>query len=112
MMGTTLDTAVPCNGCTLCCHGDAIRLLPGDDPSQYATVPHEWIPGALMLDHNASGDCIYLGPTGCLIHDTKPQMCKQMDCRNIAANVSWTKARKLNIVQVWRKGKSMLKEAA
>ena len=36
---------VPCNGCTLCCKGDAVRLLPGDDKTKWATVPHASMPG-------------------------------------------------------------------
>lgn len=111
-MTETAETSVPCNGCTRCCHGDAIRLLPEDDASKYATVPHESMPGHLMLDHNPSGDCIYLGPTGCLIHETKPLMCREMDCRTIAARITYTQARKMRLVQVWRKGKELTKEAA
>ncbi len=34
---------VPCGGCTLCCHNDAVRLLPSDDPSQYQTEPHPYM---------------------------------------------------------------------
>ena len=116
-MRDTPSSAVPCDGCTLCCQGDAIRILPEDDASKYATVPHAWIAGALMLDHDKDGDCVYLGyinamQRGCTIQDTKPQMCREMDCRAIAAGVSWTKARKLNIVRVWRRGKELNKEAA
>lgn len=106
--------SVPCNGCTLCCHGDAIRLLPEDNPDKYKTVPHHAIKGALMIDHKPNGDCIYLSATGCAIHDDKPKMCRYMDCRNIAAKISFTTARKLankNLLpfNVWRRGKDLLK---
>ena len=51
---------VPCNGCTLCCRGGAIRILPEDDATQYQTVPHDHFPGQLMLDHKENGECVYL----------------------------------------------------
>lgn len=103
---------VPCGSCTRCCHGDAIRMLPGDDASQYQTVPHDHFPGHLMLDHKPNGDCVYLGERGCTIHETKPIMCREMDCRNIAAGLTYTQARKHGIVMVWRKGKELTKAAA
>lgn len=103
---------VPCNGCTLCCQGDAIRLLPEDDPSQYQTVPHDWMPGQLMLDHKKNGDCIYLGETGCTIHDRKPLMCREMDCRTLAQRLTFSQARGARIVHIWRRGKELRKKAA
>jgi Fe-S-cluster containining protein len=51
---------VPCNGCTLCCKGDAIRLTEEDNPEEYSTEPHPYISGALVLAHKPNGDCIYL----------------------------------------------------
>ena len=105
---------VPCNGCTRCCHGDAIRLLPSDDPSNYQTEPHDHIDGELMLAHKPNGDCVYLGATGCTIHPTKPLMCREMDCRRIAQAITWTQARKLGArgsfrMDVWSRGKELLR---
>lgn len=75
---------VPCNGCTLCCHNDVVRLLPQDDPSMYFTEPHPFVPGALMLAHDSkTQDCIYLRKDGCGIHPHRPQMCREMDCRRL-----------------------------
>lgn len=99
--------AVPCNGCTLCCRGDAIRLLPGDDVNAYRTEPHSHYPGALMLAHKANGDCIYLGATGCTIQEDKPTMCREMDCRVVAASIGYTTARKYGVIKVWNKGKQL-----
>ena len=92
--------AVPCNGCTACCHGDAIRLLPGDVAESYRTAPHDRVPGALMLEHQPNGDCVYLGPIGlgrrgCTIHWRKPLMCREFDCRTVAQGVSRVQALKL-----------------
>lgn len=104
---------VPCDGCTRCCHGDAIRLLPGDDTSQYQIEPHPYYPGELMLAHRPNGDCVYLGDDGCTIHSTKPKMCREMDCRNIASALTFTQIRRLdggrgNLLQIWKKGKELL----
>lgn len=111
---------VPCNGCTLCCHGDAIRILPHEDASKWQTVPHPFAPGALMLDHKPNGDCLYLGESGCTIHTDKPQQCVEMDCRNIARSLTGTQARKLDArakagiggvpITIWRRGRELLGE--
>lgn len=103
---------VPCNGCTLCCQGDAIRLLPGDDPTQYETEPHVHYRDQLMLAHKPNGDCVYLGESGCTIHDRSPQMCREMDCRNIRRSIGYTEARRLNVIRVWERGAYLLKKSA
>lgn len=86
---------VPCDGCTLCCHKDRVRLLPADDETQYKTEPHPYLPEARMLAHKPNGDCYYLGEGGCTIQTTKPQMCREMDCCILANNITYTRARKL-----------------
>lgn len=99
---------VPCNGCTLCCHGDAIRILPQDDPAQYQTVPHAHFPGHLMLDHKENGECVYLTRDGCGIHDSKPTMCREMDCRRIAKTIKKRDLKRYNVpLAVWHKGRIM-----
>lgn len=100
---------IPCNGCTICCKGDAIRILPQDDPTQYQTVPHERYPGHLMLAHKLNGDCIYLTEQGCGIHDAKPQMCKELDCRDLARKFTRKQALKLiGSLRVWNKGRQLI----
>mgnify|MGYP003444304818 FL=1 len=108
-----MNNDVPCGPCTRCCHNDAIRLLPGDDSEQYQTEPHPYLKDALMLAHKRNGDCIYLFTEGCTIHDTKPRMCREMDCRRLAQRITWTQARKLARqgklrMEAWRKGKDLL----
>jgi Fe-S-cluster containining protein len=104
---------VPCNGCTRCCHGDAIRILPNDDASKWQTVPHAVMPGHLMLAHKPNGDCIYLEATGCSIQSDKPQMCQEMDCRVIARAMTFTEARKTKAlpIAIWRRGRDLLRGA-
>jgi len=75
------DRLVLCDGCTLCCQGDAVFLHPecGDDPRRYRTEPAG---ERLMLAHKANGDCIYLQRrSGCTIWDRRPTVCREMDCR-------------------------------
>ncbi|MBN1397911.1 MAG: hypothetical protein JXA06_07760 [Bacteroidetes bacterium] len=47
---------VPCNGCTLCCQGDAIRLEEDEKSAGYKTEPHPYVRGALMLAYKPNGD--------------------------------------------------------
>jgi len=106
---------VPCNGCTRCCKGDAIRILRHEDASQWHTEPHPWVKDALMLAHKPNGDCLYLGPEGCTIQAHKPQQCREMDCRRLAKNITYTQARKLakkNQLHfgVWKKGRELLRQ--
>lgn len=103
------DTVVPCNGCTLCCHNDLVRLLPGDDVASYHTEPHEIMPGERQLAHKPDGDCVYLTPVGCSIHHRRPRMCRTMDCRNIFRAVSEHTASRLGMHHVWRKGMDLTK---
>ena len=98
---------VPCNGCTLCCKGDAVRLLPGDS-DDYLVEPHPFQPGQWMLAHKPNGDCVYLGDAGCTIHPRRPKMCREMDCRMVFRKVKESQAQRLNIpMDVWRRGKEL-----
>lgn len=102
---------VPCNGCTACCRGDLIRLLPGDDASQYRTMPHPVIPGATALQRDGAGNCVYLTDTGCGIHGRAPRMCREMDCRIIAMEFTYTTVRKRRSwLRIWERGRQLLRE--
>ena len=114
MTGKQNFVKVPCNGCTLCCQGDAIRLLKEDDPSEYLTEPHSFIPGALMLAHKPNGDCIYVNENGCSIHNRAPSLCKTADCRALAFRYDFETALKLHNagridLRVWDKGNELIK---
>ena len=77
-------THVPCNGCTACCKGQRIILTKADRGEKYRIAPTikgndgktQW-----MLQHKPNGDCIYLGDSGCTIHDRAPKACRDFDCR-------------------------------
>jgi len=98
-------SAVSCNGCTLCCDRDLVRLLPGDDPAQYQTMAHPYLRGALALAHKPSGGCVYLAERRCTIHDSKPQMCREMDCRNVHMHMTRKQARAAGVEAVWKRGR-------
>lgn len=78
-------TDVPCNGCTLCCHYGLIFLDPlRDDVSAYDTEMHvnpATGHSSPALKHKPGGGCIYLGDSGCTIHERAPAVCKDFDCR-------------------------------
>jgi Fe-S-cluster containining protein len=76
-------TSVPCNGCTACCRTDTIFLVPGDDPDQYETVIVNEVsqPPVRALKRQPNGHCIYLGESGCTIHERAPKLCRAFDCR-------------------------------
>lgn len=106
---------VPCNGCTLCCQGDAIRLEVEDRAEDYHTEPHPRIPGALMLAHKPNGECIYLDEHGCSIHGRAPSLCRIADCRAVALKIDFETARYLHAMgqldfRVWNKGRELLDE--
>jgi hypothetical protein len=104
---------VPCNGCTICCQGDAIRLQPEDRVTNYKTEPHPYIQGALMIVHKPNGECIYLNENGCSIHDHAPSLCRTADCRSLALQMDFETARHLHTIgrldiRVWDQGRKLL----
>lgn len=79
--------AIPCDGCTACCRTDQVILQPeaGDDPATYdieyiasALYPGRRVP-ALKRDP-VTGACVYLGTSGCTIHDRAPSICRRFHC--------------------------------
>lgn len=65
-----------CNGCTACCRGDKIHLLPGEDPANWETVERDGRHWLKRVD----GNCVYLTDNGCSIHGKAPEMCKRFNC--------------------------------
>jgi Fe-S-cluster containining protein len=61
-------------------------LNDGDDVGLYGHEPvaHP-ITGApaIALKRQPNGDCFYLGPTGCAIHDRAPALCRDFDCQPV-----------------------------
>lgn len=104
---------VPCNGCTLCCQGDAVRLEKEDLAKGYMTEQHPYIAGALMIAHKSNGECFYLGEGGCTIHDDVPSLCRIADCRVLARRFDFASARALHQLgrldlRVWDQGMKLM----
>lgn len=80
---------VPCGNCRLCCRL-MTPILPekGDNAFEYKTAlcisPRK--EPYLILDRHPNGDCVYLTPEGCSIHDRAPWTCRTFDCRAIFRN--------------------------
>ncbi len=107
---------VPCNGCTLCCQGDAVSIQPEDDGQAYLTEPHPYIQGGLMIAHKPNGECVYLDAQGCTIHDRAPSLCRTADCRSLAVRLDFDAARMLHRmgrldIRVWDQGQKLLDSA-
>ena len=90
-----------------------MRLEPEDEKMGYATEPHPYIPGALMIAHKPNGECVYLDENGCGIHDHAPSLCRIADCRSIAARFTFENAMELHRmgrldIRVWDQGKKLL----
>lgn len=101
---------VPCNGCVRCCVSDAPRILDDEDAPKYLTTARAGYPGKFTLARAPSGACIYLGLTGCLIHDNKPKLCRDFDCRTLARQISFTSAKKIGIIPIFEKGRELARE--
>jgi hypothetical protein len=80
------NASVPCNGCTVCCRKELIFLHPehGDVVADYDAAltvnPITGKPG-FAVRQRADGACVYLGESGCTIHDRAPAICRVFDCR-------------------------------
>jgi hypothetical protein len=86
--GTPSGTAsVPCNGCTACCRSGQVLLKAGDDPAMYETVSvaDPFKGERLALKTREDGSCVYLAEHGCSIHERRPLLCMEFDCRLVAA---------------------------
>lgn len=82
-----LASVVPCGTCNLCCRGEVLVLHPecGDRISDYQAM--RWN-GRWILQHKENGDCIYLDrEKGCTIHNRRPAICREFDCRMMALRV-------------------------
>ena len=90
-----------------------MRLLPGDNIKNFKTEPHPTMPGQLMIAHKPNGDCVYLGESGCTIHEKRPRMCREMDCRIIALRIpiAMALASPRLPIAVWRRGKELLEKS-
>lgn len=70
---------IECGSCVACCRlTPSVRLLPGfDEPKLYATTDD-----GTRIAPDGTGGCRYILPDGgCAVHDFKPALCRDYDCR-------------------------------
>jgi len=76
------EATVPCGTCTLCCYGQDVVLLAGDDATLDAVPANIIGVGRVrVLRRRSDGACVYLGPDGCTIYERRPHVCRIFDCR-------------------------------
>ena len=101
---------VPCNGCIRCCTARSVRTLDPDEVHRYESVPSMDDPNKRVLASQASGACVYVNANGCSIHDRKPRLCREFDCRELVKRYSYTILRRAGYTEIWRKGKELTKQ--
>lgn len=80
------EADVPCGTCTICCHHEAVYLLPEESAMFLKTTRvHHPLSGQIvdMVDHKADGSCIHLGANGCEVYAHRPAVCRTFDCRRM-----------------------------
>ena len=68
---------VPCGSCRACCKQDRVVLR--ENESERFAWHYEGVDR--VLDRRETGECVYLGPAGCRVHDAPPDICARFDCR-------------------------------
>ncbi len=101
-MRTFRTGSVPCGDCRMCCENELVPLR--DEEVGYEV---EMVGGLRFLAHNGR-KCFYLTQEGCSIYARRPMICREFDCRVIAAKISKSKARKLRCEDTWKKGRKLL----
>lgn len=109
-MKTFVNGDVPCGGCRLCCENELV-LLEHEEELDYATEDHPARAGRKVVAHKSDRTCVYLDEKGCSIHEKRPKLCRDFDCRVLAVRWKWGQAQTLGIGDTWARGRELLKEA-
>ena len=82
-----LPAVVPCGKCRLCCQTMIVPLSREEvESGEYLWA---WITkrdGTRLgqaLQRKPNGDCVYLGESGCTIHDRAPHVCRRFSCMDL-----------------------------
>ena len=81
------QTDVPCAGCTECCRSNQGLFLHPEQGDLVESYRHRVITdratgdAVYLLATEPSGQCVYLGASGCTIYDRRPLLCRTFDCR-------------------------------
>jgi hypothetical protein len=112
----TRRSAVPCDGCTLCCRTLIVPLAEEEFESyDWAWIEKDGKRLGRALKRRPDGACVYLGDRGCTIHGHAPHVCQRFDCRDLV--VKWNRnerRHKINSGQLPKslfvKGREMLEK--
>lgn len=96
-----------CGICTTCCRwGTDTSIRPMLLPVEAELFKCEIVRGnvvGVMLAAKPNGDCHYLGHQGCTIYESRPEQCKNFDCR-----VLYKQMREKTFIKVILAGKRKL----
>ena len=106
---------VPCGDCFLCCTKGGIKLKP-EDYAESGKPRFIVMPNLLGDSHelgHREGMCVYLHEGQCAIHNDKPVVCKEFDCRKLSVMFSKVQINELvaegfNGVDYWERGKELI----
>ena len=92
---------VACGDCRMCCTNDTV-VVAGDE------YGYELEPGTSHLARKADKTCIYLVDSGCSIYERRPRICRDFDCRWLAAKIPEAQVDGLRIRDTWKRGRELL----
>lgn len=78
--GQETGIPVPCGECHACCTKVNAQLYPNEHKLNFVKRFNK-SENKYHLKHKPNGECIYLTPVGCSIHDRVPKVCRTFDCR-------------------------------
>lgn len=102
---------VPCASCRVCCRHQLVILTPEDEPRITAYDFREIVGAGIaikVLNARADGECVHLGPDGCLIYDQRPEVCRAYDCRKQFKIMSRNERRQFRNSQIWDEARKRL----
>jgi Fe-S-cluster containining protein len=84
--------SVPCGECVGCCTSSKFILVRPSDFKAKAVIPEELLfpapglpKGFLLMGYNELGHCPMFRNGKCSIYESRPETCRQYDCRVLAA---------------------------
>lgn len=83
---------VPCGSCVGCCTSSKFILVRPTDKKAKAVIPKELLfpvpglpKGFLIMGYGENGHCPMFKDNKCTIYSSRPETCRQYDCRTLAA---------------------------
>jgi uncharacterized protein len=87
-----IETTVSCGECNACCRSSLFIHIKPDEKETLGRIPKRLLfpapglpPGHVLMGYDENGKCPMLQNNGCSIYDSRPQTCRQFDCRIFSA---------------------------